>query len=166
MADQVSYDDVEKRFLPALQQLEFPQLMPRLPAEIEWEYACRAATQTPFWWGEVLSTDLANYDGTYPYHEGPTGELRSATLGVFDFFPNPWGLYQMHGNVWEWCEDVWRADETTAGDSDAGHRLVVRRGSWYGDGRFLRSAFRTADRAGSRDSALGFRMVTGPRQGE
>ena len=79
----------------------------RLPSEAEWEYACRAGTETPFWWGDTISPKQANYDGTKTYKGGETGEDRQRTLPVDAFEANPWKLYQTHGNVWEWCADDW-----------------------------------------------------------
>ncbi|MEH2434535.1 MAG: SUMF1/EgtB/PvdO family nonheme iron enzyme [Nostoc sp.] len=76
----------------------------RLPSEAEWEYACRAGTTTPFYFGETITTDLVNYDGNYPYGSAPKGEYREQTTDVGKFPPNSFGLYDMHGNVWEWCE--------------------------------------------------------------
>ena len=79
-----------------------------LPEEAQWEYACRAGTTTPFWWGDTITTDQANYDGNYPYNGGATGEYRAKTVPVKSFKANPWGLYQVHGNVWEWCKDEYK----------------------------------------------------------
>jgi formylglycine-generating enzyme required for sulfatase activity len=79
----------------------------RLPTEAQWEYACRAGTTTPFYFGETLSTELANYDGNYTYGRGSKGEYRKETIPVKSFPANGWGLYDMHGNVYEWCLDPW-----------------------------------------------------------
>jgi formylglycine-generating enzyme required for sulfatase activity len=78
-----------------------------LPSEAQWEYACRAGTTTPFYFGNTITPDQANYDGNYTYNGGPRGEYRRQTTPVGMFPPNDWGLYDMHGNVWEWCLDTW-----------------------------------------------------------
>jgi len=79
----------------------------RLPSEAEWEYACRAGTTTPFYFGETITPDLVNYDGGYVYGAAPKGLDRPKTTDVGSFPPNSFGLYDMHGNVWEWCADPW-----------------------------------------------------------
>ncbi len=79
----------------------------RLPSEAEWEYACRAGTTTPFYFGETITTDLVNYNGGFPYGSAPKGEYRKQTTDVGEFPPNSFGLYDMHGNIYEWCEDVY-----------------------------------------------------------
>jgi formylglycine-generating enzyme required for sulfatase activity len=97
------YDAVE--FCARLSKLTKQEY--RLPSEAEWEYACRAGTTTPFHFGETITTDLANYDGNYTYGNEPKGKYREQTTDVGSFPPNAWGLYDMHGNVWEWCADNW-----------------------------------------------------------
>ncbi|MFM6603662.1 MAG: formylglycine-generating enzyme family protein, partial [Dolichospermum sp.] len=79
----------------------------RLPSEAQWEYACRAGTTTPFHFGETITTDLANYCGDYAYGRGQKGAYREETTEVGNFPPNAFGLHDMHGNVWEWCQDDW-----------------------------------------------------------
>jgi formylglycine-generating enzyme required for sulfatase activity len=79
----------------------------RLPSEAEWEYACRAGTTTPFYFGETITGELANYNAGYTYADEPKGKSREETTPVGQFPPNAFGLYDMHGNVWEWCLDPW-----------------------------------------------------------
>jgi formylglycine-generating enzyme required for sulfatase activity len=109
----------------------------RLPSESEWEYACRAGTTTPFSTGETLTTDRANYDGSWPYAGAPQGEYREQTVAAGSLPANPWGLHEMHGNVWEWCEDAWHEDYQgapkdgaawTMADDWADH--IIRGGGW------------------------------------
>ncbi len=121
----------------------------RLPSEAEWEYACRAGTTTPFHLGPTLTPDLANYDGRYTYDLGPAGDYRQQTTTVGTFSPNAFGLYDMHGNVWEWCGDVWHTDyRQTPATAKAwmGHgrvqRRVLRGGSWLSQPSHCRSACR------------------------
>ena len=142
----------------------------RLPSEAEREYAARAGTTTPFWWGNTLTPTQANYDGSVaPYQGGGLiGEFRRKTLPVESFQPNPWGLYQVHGNVWEWTEDCWsdlltgnpgNGEARTKECSNASRR-VVRGGSWFYNPKYLRSAARRHNQAGiDRDFNLGFRLA-------
>ena len=111
----------------------------RLLSEAEWEYCCRAGTETQYWWGDEISTKQANYDGNYTSGKGAEDEYSPKTLPVNSFRPNPWGLYQVHGNVWEWCQDCWNGDyhnapaggsAWTAGDGQVpgpSRRLLGRR---------------------------------------
>ena len=124
----------------------------RLPSEAEWEYAARAGTTTPFSFGATISTDQANYDGNYTYGNGRKGEYRQRTVPVGTLPVNPWGLYEMHGNVWEWVADVWHdsyqgapvdGSAWTDGEGqNSSSRRVLRGGSWDDSPRFLRSARR------------------------
>jgi formylglycine-generating enzyme required for sulfatase activity len=120
----------------------------RLPSAAEWELCCRAGTTTGFWWGDEITTDQANYDGNHPLPSGEKGKYRKRTVAVDSFEPNPWGLYQVHGNVWEWCEDPY----------DASSR-VLRGGSWGVNADDLRSAIRNHDRPGNRGKFVGFRVA-------
>ena len=141
----------------------------RLPAEAEWEYACRAGTTTPFHYGESISSDQANFNGKYPYGKAEKGVYREATCPVGSFQPNAWGLYDMHGNVWEWCEDVYRADiynhpelytKNAIGNpvySGEGSYYVIRGGGWLGNGNQLRSASRAS--YSYAQNYVGFRLV-------
>ncbi|MDJ0734204.1 MAG: bifunctional serine/threonine-protein kinase/formylglycine-generating enzyme family protein [Nostocaceae cyanobacterium] len=110
----------------------------RLPSEAEWEYACRAGTTTPFYFGETITTDLVNYDGNSTYASAPKGEYRQQTTDVGTFPPNAFGLYDMHGNVWEWCQDTWHQnynDAPTDGsawiDENENRYRLLRGGSWF-----------------------------------
>jgi formylglycine-generating enzyme len=135
----------------------------RLPTEAEWEYACRAGTTTPFSTGENLTTDDANYDGTYPYHNSKQGESRQKTLPVGSLKANAWGLYDMHGNVWEWCNDYlakYTADsQTNPKGPSTGYLHVGRGGSWKNVAQRCRSAYRYGRPASHKSDALGFRLV-------
>jgi formylglycine-generating enzyme required for sulfatase activity len=120
----------------------------RLLSEAEWEYAARAGSSAPFWWGPSISTDQANYNGAFAYDGGKRGKSRFVTVPVKSFQPNPWGLYQVHGNVWEWVQDcVHDSYEGAPADGSAwigGNCLahVVRGGSWFDGPAWLRSAQR------------------------
>ncbi len=138
----------------------------RLLSEAEREYALRAGTQTAFWWGNSINTSQANYDGTgTPFNGSAKGEWRKATVPVTSFAPNPFGLYNVHGNVWEWVEDVFH-DNYNGAPSDGSAwtggdpaRRVLRGGSWYYYPGFLRSAFRSWYTPGNRDNVTGFRIA-------
>jgi formylglycine-generating enzyme required for sulfatase activity len=122
----------------------------RLPSEAEWEYACRAGTTTPFHFGEKITTDLVNYNGNYTYGGGAKGEYRKETTEVGSFeVANNFGLYDMHGNVWEWCQDDWHSNyEGAPTDGSAwlnnedNNWKLLRGGSWYNYPEHCRSAFR------------------------
>ena len=166
--EQVSWDDVQV-FIRNLNQLEGSDRF-RLPTEAEWEYACRAGTETPFWTGRCLGTDQANYDGNYPLAGCPKGEYRKTTTPVKTFPPNPWGLYDMHGNVWEWCNDWFGqypdgpVTDPTGPSTDSDR--VLRGGSWYGGARNCRSTDRGRYSPGYRSAISGFRLVMIPRPQE
>ena len=136
----------------------------RLLSEAEREYVTRAGTTTPFWWGTSITTRQASYDGRSTYGGGPKGELLSQTVLVDAFEPNPWGFYQMHGNVWEWVEDCWNESYTgapsegsawTAGDCS---RRALRGGSWVSLPWDIRSDARNRIPTGSRYYFVGFRV--------
>jgi len=135
----------------------------RLPTEAEWEYACRAGTTTPFSFGEQLSSELANYDEKYSYNGQEKGEGRRMTMVVDAFVPNAWGLYQMHGNVFEWCAD-WYGEyfEGEAVDPvgpETGSYRIRRGGGWDYSGRYLRSAYRFSNAPDLANFSTGLRLA-------
>jgi formylglycine-generating enzyme required for sulfatase activity len=142
----------------------------RLPSEAQWEYACRAGTTTPFHYGETITTELANYAGSYTYNNGLKGEDRNETTEVGRFPANDWGLHDMHGNVWEWCEDDWHSNyEGAPSDGSAWvesdrteTRRLLRGGSWFYDPENCRSACRVNFTRGDRFGNFGFRVCCVP----
>lgn len=140
----------------------------RLPTEAEWEYACRAGTNTPFNTGENLTTDQANYNGNYPYKNFPKGKYLEKTTPVGSFAPNAWGLYDMHGNVYEWCSDWYDADyykksaAQNPNNSISSSIRVLRGGSWNYRGQYCRSAYRNYYAPAYRFNTFGFRLVFVP----
>ena len=139
----------------------------RLPSEAEWEYACRAGTTTPFHFGETITSELANYDGTETYNDGSKGEYRESTTSVEHFeIANPFGLCDMHGNVFEWCQDYWHSNYEGAptdgsawlsANKDASR--VRRGGSWRYDPVDCRSAYRHNYNPRVTSNYIGFRIV-------
>ncbi|HVS40296.1 MAG TPA: bifunctional serine/threonine-protein kinase/formylglycine-generating enzyme family protein [Gemmataceae bacterium] len=141
--EQISWDDAAA-FCEALGRKDGKPYRP--PTEAEWEYACRAGTTTPFHFGSAISTNQVNYDGNYVYNQGRKGVYRQKTTLVGSFPANAWGLFDMHGNVWEWCQDFYDAYETRddtdpQGAGSEGGR-VLRGGSWDSYPCFCRAAFR------------------------
>jgi len=125
----------------------------RLPTEAEWEYACRAGTTTPFNTGSNLTTEQANYAGNYPYNNNAKGQYRQNTVPVESFAPNAWGLYNMHGNVWEWTDSLY---------DKSGSSRVLRGGHWYSNASYCRSAYRNYDTPDYRSNDVGFRLFFVP----
>lgn len=170
----------------------------RLPTEAEWEYACRAVqgvqlsitceelsktgekriikewnriSLQPFYFGETISTEIVNYDGNSVYGRGAKGEYREETTSVGLFPANKFGLYDMHGNVWEWCEDNWHNSYEGAptdgsawlNKSDNGTSKIIRGGSWLNIPGSCRSAYRLSDSRDNRYNSVGFRVVMSPQ---
>jgi formylglycine-generating enzyme required for sulfatase activity len=154
----------------------------RLPSEAEWEYACRAGTTTAFNLGPTIATDFANYRGVDDdrgeqgvllgnYGEGPQGAYRGKTIEMGEFFPNPFGLYDMHGNVWEWCADHWHQNYDGAPidgsvwldpEADESGDRVIRGGSWTNSPQSCRSVSRFSVAPDYRNNSLGFRVLCRP----
>ena len=150
LVEQVSWEDAVE-FCDRLSQ--YTGRTYRLPSEAEWEYACRAGTTTPFHFGETITTDLANYDGNSTYGNGVKGVYRKETTEVGRFgVANNFGLYDMHGNVWEWCQDDWHNDYEGApidgsawlNNEEGNNGKLLRGGSWNGNPELCRSAFRNS----------------------
>jgi len=143
-----------------------------LPTEAQWEYACSAGTTTPFNTGENLTTEQANYDSNYPYRNNPKGKYLEKTTPVGSYPPNEWGLYDMHGNVWEWCMDWYDEKyydecekkgivENPAGP-ETGSRRVLRGGGWNNGVQNCRSANRYSSGPVNHFNSFGFRLVFVP----
>ncbi|NJL62587.1 MAG: SUMF1/EgtB/PvdO family nonheme iron enzyme [Methylacidiphilales bacterium] len=170
--EQVSWDDAVE-FCQKISQKTGRTY--RLPSEAEWEYACRAGTTTPFYFGETITTELANYRGTdwdyngtvYPgnYGQAPKGEFRDETTPVGSFPANAFGLYDMHGNVWEWCQDSWHDNyndaprDGSAWIDNNNDNQLLRGGSWYDIPDYCRSAIRSYATRAYRYHFVGFRVV-------
>lgn len=161
--ENIRWDDVQE-FLHALQWL-LPNSAPALPTEAEWEYACRAGTRAPFSFGDTITPEQVNYDGNYPYSGGKPGLYREKTIPVKALPANAWGLYQMHGNVWEWCADGKRTYGDQPETDPRGPELegdgawrVMRGGSWLLQAGRARSAYRNQWHRGSRNDYQGFRF--------
>jgi formylglycine-generating enzyme required for sulfatase activity len=135
----------------------------RLPTESEWEYACRAGTRTAFSTGENLTADQANYDGSYPYAKFAKGKNRGTTTPVGSFSPNAWGIFDLHGNVWEWTSDLYCPypdDEVTDPHPNCDSEMrVIRGGSWYFGADSARSALRYTHRPQDSGFSIGFRLA-------
>ncbi|MDI6687990.1 MAG: formylglycine-generating enzyme family protein [Desulfobacterales bacterium] len=159
--EQVSWNDCQE-FIRNLNRQEGGDKY-RLPTEAEWEYACRAGTTTPFYTGNCISTDQANYNGNFPMPGCSKGRYREKTIDVASFSPNAWGLYDMHGNVWEWCQN-WYGDYPSGNVTDPegpsnGSYRVDRGGSWLNDAGDCRSADRGSSTPGFGYGSLGYRLA-------
>jgi formylglycine-generating enzyme required for sulfatase activity len=135
----------------------------RLPPEAEWEYACRAGTTTPFFFGDTIHTDQANYDGNYPYGKGKKRRFREKTTSVGSFPANAWGLFDLHGNVWEWCEDghgLHKRDHIQDPQNGINASVrVLRGGSWGNNACVCRAACRSMHMPEFRNFSIGFRVT-------
>ncbi|MDT3673052.1 SUMF1/EgtB/PvdO family nonheme iron enzyme [Microcystis wesenbergii] len=160
------YDAIE--FCARLSKLTVREY--RLPSEAEWEYACRAGTTTPFYFGETITGELANYNASNTYADEPNGEYRNETTRVGQFPPNAFGLYDMHGNVREWCADTWHdnydgapTDGSVWIENGNDNRSPLRGGSWGYNPNYCRSAIRYDYyfRRVNRINNYGFRVVCG-----
>lgn len=163
--EQVSFEDALE-FLKKLNALPSePGRRYRLPWEAEWEYACRAGTTTPFWWGSELNGKQANCDGSNPYGTSTKGPYLQRTTPVGSYAANPFGLFDMGGNVWQWCGDWYGAryyEFSPAIDPTgptAGSSRVLRGGSWYNSAVGCRSAYRSYGGPASRNKYNGFRVL-------
>ena len=160
--EQVSWDDAVE-FCQRLSKQTGQEY--RLPSEAEWEYACRAGTTTPFHFGETITDELANYLASATYASEAPGKNRKQTHLVGSFPPNAFGLYDMHGNVWEWCADVWHDSyegvptDGSPWPSEENHTRVIRGSCWYYNPLSCRSAYRDDTSRGYRFYIIGFRVV-------
>lgn len=162
--EQVSFEDIRTRFLPILQAALGDAAQAQLPSEAQWEYACRAGTLTSFAYGETVTSRQANC-GNFSLEARTTkqsGHIRHRTMRVGRLPPNRWGLFDMHGNVWEWCRDGQRPYAATAAVDPEGppdYSRVVRGGSWFYDAQNARSATRSSELVSGSGSDLGFRWT-------
>lgn len=161
--DTVNWDDTQD-FILRMNEIK-PELKLQLPTEAQWEYACRAGSTTPFCWGEQVNSELVNFDGSNIYNDSRKSEYREETIDVKSLYQNGWGLWQMHGNVEEWCQD-WSGEYSAErvvdpkGPESGGDR-VLRGGSWFRYGRHCRSAFRFNGVPSYRSNNFGFRLARG-----
>jgi formylglycine-generating enzyme required for sulfatase activity len=159
--EQVSWDDCQQ-FLSKLNGRVSGGGF-RLPSEAQWEYACRAGTTTAFSFGSTITPEQVNYDGNFPFAGAAKGLYRQKTVPVKSLPPNGWGLYEMHGNVWQWCND-WYGDFSGSAERDpagpsSGSSRVSRGGSWDGRAGDCRSANRYGSTPDDRRNNLGFRIA-------
>ncbi len=160
----VSWDDAQAYCRWLNQRLGLAPGTYRLPSEAEWEYACRSGTKTPFSFGETISTKRANFDGRATYGKGRKGEYRGCTVAVGSLPANPWGLHEMHGNVWEWIEDAFGPYPAQATDASpvvysGFYPRAVRGGCWSEPAQLLRSASRDKQLPGFQNYDISFRFA-------
>jgi len=165
--ERVSWEDVQGWLKAMNERHPLPEgWVWELPTEAQWEYACRAGTETPFHFGTTLNGREANCDGNYPYGTSVKGPFLGRTTPVGSYGANAWGLHDMHGNVWEWCRDRY-GDYPTGAVTDpsgpeTGSGRVVRGGCWLGGAQGCRAAPRNGFNLGSRRQPLGFRPAAVP----
>lgn len=164
----VRWEDCQKFIRKLNEGGELPKgLRAELPTEAQWEYACRAGRRTVFHYGDSLGSHQANFDGGFPYGGASEGPDKQSTVAVRSYQPNRWGLYDMHGNVWEWCADWYDKDYYKAqgagrdptGPAEDGRYRVLRGGCWGCLARNCRSARRYRSSPDSRSNYIGFRLV-------
>ena len=157
----VSWDDTQM-FIGALNRMK-PELKLCLLTETQWEYACRAGSTTPFCWGEQINSELVNFNGIEPYNKGRKSKFRESTVDVKSFHQNNWGLWQMHGNVWEWCLNRYETFSivsiTNPEGPKSGSYRVLRGGAWTSIGRYCRSAYRNRNSPDYLRNDVGFRLA-------
>jgi formylglycine-generating enzyme required for sulfatase activity len=153
--EQVSWDGVQAWFGQLARQCSRTAGQAVLPTEVQWEYAARAGTRTAYWWGDEFDETKAN---TNNKGDKPADGSKGATTPVKWYPPSPWGLYDMHGNVWEWCDDAWRDRLVGEGGEADPSQRAVRGGSWIGLPDFARSAFRLGGHRADADRRRGFRL--------
>jgi uncharacterized protein (TIGR02996 family) len=159
--ENVSWDECQE-FCAQLTAHAAGRVSVRLPTEAEWECACRAGTTTHYHFGDTINTDLVNYNGTYTWNGSPQGTNRKTTTDVGSFPPNPWGLYDLHGNVWEWSADPYKpyseTEEQVNTNNSNDDSRVLRGGSWDCYPQLCRAAFRCRAAPASRSDRYGFRV--------
>jgi formylglycine-generating enzyme len=164
----VSWNDAQA-FCKKLMENDPQQRNFRLPTEAEWEFACRAGTTTPFSFGSKLNGKEANCNGNYPYGSTEKGPNKGRTTKVSEYGENPWGLCDMHGNVWQWCEDYYgpynetlKATDPLRSVKQEEDRRILRGGSWLYLAGQCRAAYRNWDEPGKRQNNIGFRVAFRP----
>jgi len=152
--EHVSWLDINEKFLPAINAVNPTRGTFRLPTEAEWEYACRAGVSDDvYYWGNTVNGDYCWYSSNSEGKTHPVGQKK----------PNAWGLYDMTGNVWEWCSDTYVYFSGSPGNCNpeptSGTRHILRGGAWFSYGNILQSSFRTHMDPAGNNSGIGFRLV-------
>jgi formylglycine-generating enzyme required for sulfatase activity len=168
--EMVSWDDA-KAFCEKLKDKDKQKRTFRLPTEAQWEYACRAGTTTPFYFGSKLDGKEANCNGDYPYGTDDKGPYKGRTTKVGEYGENKWGLCDMHGNVYQWCQDYYGPCNNDLKTTDPlrsvkyysdEERRVLRGGSWDNSAGHSRAAYRYWNTPGARQCLFGFRVAYCP----